>query len=175
VANAICTPTWSRAARRCGAAVKGFSLLVWDGPDGDPNTIDATGLGGVDLTGGGSNDKIRLSELLADLTGTISLTVFDAADATGNTWSRAIFALPGGIFVPTDIDIPFSDFSLVGSNGAASFTNVGAFSMEIKNLTTGSLDVQMGAISAVPEPATGLMWLLGSLATLVARRPRRRS
>jgi hypothetical protein len=150
-----------------GTAVKGFSLIVWDGPDGDPTVIDPDGLGGVDLTSGGLNDSIRLSSVLADLTGTLSLTVFDAADATGNTWSRVVMNLPGGIFAPVDIDVPLANFTVVGSNGAASFSNVGAISMEIENVTTGSLDVQMASISAVPEPSSVLLALLGGLGTII--------
>jgi hypothetical protein len=157
-----------------GTAVTGFSMIVWDGLDGDPATIDPTGLGGIDLTSGGLNNAIRMTEFLADLTGTISLTVFDASDATGDTWSRAVLALPGGIFSPVDMDVLFTDFTVVGANGAASFTNVGAISMEIKNLTTGSLDVQMGSISAVPEPSSGLLWLLGGLGAVLPRCRRQR-
>jgi hypothetical protein len=95
-----------------GAGVKGFSLIVWDGPDGDPTSINPVGLGGVDFTSSGQNHAIRLASVLADVSGVVSLTIFDADDASGDTWSRAMFSLPGGIYSPMDIDIPFADFTL---------------------------------------------------------------
>lgn len=156
-----------------GAAVQGSSMTVWDGMDGDPTAIDPTGLGGVDITGGGLNDALRLSYVLADLTGVVTLTVYDASDASGATWSRAIVNLPGGIFAPVDIDVPFTDFSTVGVNGAASFSNVGAISLQIANTSTGSLDVLLSRISTVPEPATGLLVLCGLVGAIGVANTRR--
>jgi hypothetical protein len=155
-----------------GAQVRGYSLTVWDGMDMDPISLDPTGLGGVDLTDGGLNDRIRLSQVTADLTGSISMTVYDAGDASGNSWSQAVFSLPGGVFTSTDIDIPFTDFTNVGAGGAASFSNVGAISMRIENTTTGSLDVEMASVVAVPEPATCLLATLGLVGLLVPLRRR---
>ncbi|MCA9166477.1 MAG: PEP-CTERM sorting domain-containing protein [Planctomycetales bacterium] len=143
-----------------GAAVKGTSLTVWDGPDNNANVINPIGLGGVDLVTGGNN-RFELDDVFADLVGEIVMTVYDASDATGNTWSRSTLALPGGMFTPTDIEIPFSSFTTFGINGAADFTNVGAISMLIGNTTTGSLDVQMSSIAVVPEPASCLLGLVG--------------
>jgi hypothetical protein len=156
-----------------GASVQGSSMTVWDGPDGDPLALDPTGLGGVDLSAGGL-DAFRLSYVLADLTGNVSLTVYDASDPTGNTWSKADVSLPGGIFAPVDIDVPFTDFTTVGLNGPASFSNVGAIALQITNSTNGSLDVLMSKVSVVPEPATGLLTLLGLAGTLIPLRGRRR-
>jgi hypothetical protein len=46
--------------------------------------------------------------------------------------------------------------------------------MEIKNVTTGSLDLQMSSVSAVPEPSAAVTWAIGSLAAIVSPRLRRR-
>ena len=158
-----------------GAAVQGYSILTWDGMDGDPTSLDPTGLGGVDLSNGGMLDAFRLSYVLADLTGAVTMTVYDASDATGNTWSRATLNLPGGIFTPMDIDIPYGDFTTIGMNGPANFSNVGAISMRIANTTTGSLDVLISQVTAVPEPTAGLLSLVGMAgAFLPLRRLRRK-
>jgi hypothetical protein len=155
-----------------GAQVRGYSLTVWDGMDMDPIALDPAGLGGLDLTDGGRNDKIRLSQVTADLTGSMLLTVYDSSDASGNTWSQAVVALPGGIFASADIDVPFTNFTNVGAGGAASFANVGAISMRIENTTTGSLDVEMASIFAVPEPAACLLATFGLLGLLIPLRRR---
>jgi len=153
-----------------GSAVKGSSLTVWDGKDSNGNVIDYDGLGGANLVAGGLN-AFEMKDVLADLVGDLILTVYDASDIAGNKWSRATLNLPGGMFAPTDILMPYASFVTVGPGGAASFANVGAISMEVKNATTGSLDVEMSSIQAVPEPATGLLALGGlSLLTLGTRR-----
>jgi hypothetical protein len=158
-----------------GASVIGSSTIVWDGPDGDPTALDPTGLGGVDLTDGGMLDKFRLSYLLADLTGEVTMTVYDASDATGDTWSQTTMILPGGIFAPVDVDAAYTDFATAGPNGAASFNNVGAISMSIANTSTGSLDVLISRVQCVPEPSAGILSMLGiGGAFLPLRRLRRR-
>jgi hypothetical protein len=144
-----------------GASVLGSSTVVWDGLDGDPTALDPTGLGGVDLTSGGMLDSFRLSYLLADLTGEVTMTVYDASDATGDTWSQVTMLLPGGIFAPVDVDAAYTDFATVGPNGAADFSNVGAISMTISNTSTGSLDVLLKRVECVPEPSAGIITLLG--------------
>lgn len=143
-----------------GATVKGRSTVIWDGKDGDPKVIDPTGLGGVDLTVGGNN-AFEFNVLFADLVGSVVFRVYDASDATGDTWSEGTLALPGGVFAPVDLFLPFASLTTVGPNGAASLANVGALTMLIDNTTTGSLDVAIGDIYAVPEPSTLLLAGLG--------------
>lgn len=158
-----------------GATVTGYSLTVWDGIDMNAGTIDYDGLGGVDLTMGGMLNRFALSFLSADLAGSINLTVYDASDMTGNTWSSAEFLLPGSIFSPTDVDVMFSSFTDIGPNGAADFTNVGAISMMIQNESSGSLDVLLSSVSVVPEPTGIVTLLMGGLLTLGRLRRSRRT
>jgi hypothetical protein len=143
-----------------GATVTGMSTTVWDGVDGS-SAINYSGLGGVDLLTG--QDAVQLDFVVADLTGSISLTIYDASDATGATSSAATFSLPGGIFTPTQVLLPFTDFTTLGANGAANFANVGAIKLDISNDTTGSLDVIIGRISVVPEPGSITLALVAGL------------
>jgi hypothetical protein len=154
-----------------GATVKGVSHVVWDGADGNPLVLDPTGLGGVNLTVGGNN-AFEFNVLFADLVGSIVMRVYDASDATGGTWSEGVLVLPGSIFVPTDLLLPFASLTTFGPNGAASLANVGALMMTIDNTVTGSLDVAIGHIHVVPEPSALLLAGLGlvGLAGLARRR-----
>ncbi|MCA9198492.1 MAG: PEP-CTERM sorting domain-containing protein [Planctomycetales bacterium] len=152
-----------------GATVTGSSVTVWDGLD-NAAAIDYTGLGGVDLATG--QDSFLLTGVVADLTGAISLTVYDASDATGGTSSTASISLPGGILAPTDMTLPYASFTTFGSNGAADFSNVGALKLEISNTTSGSLDVIIGSVSAVPEPNSAVLFF--AAAGLMIGRIRRR-
>jgi hypothetical protein len=156
-----------------GAAVKGSSLTVWDGPDMNANLIDFDGLGGVDLLQGGGLDALQISDLLADVVGDVTLTIYDAGDPTGSKWSSAVYSIPGAIFAPVNVTIPYSSFTTLGPGGAADFSNVGAISLAISNTTTGSLDVQMSSLQAVPEPS-GALLALGGLACLAGRMRSRR-
>lgn len=137
-----------------GATVKGISSTIWDGPDGSDD-VDYDGLGGVDI--GTGNNAFLLSGVVADLSGTISLIVYDASDASGQTWSQADFSLPGTVLAPSELQIPFTDFNFHGSGGAVDFANVGAIELQIENITTGSLDVILHSVSVVPEPSS--LWL----------------
>jgi hypothetical protein len=153
-----------------GATVKGRSEVVWDGVDGDPFAVDPTGLGGVDLTTAGNN-AFQFNVLFADLVGSIVFRVYDASDATGGTWSEGVLPLPGSIFVPVDLLLPFASLTTVGPNGAANLANVGALMMTIDNTVTGSLDVAIGKIEVVPEPSTAFLAGLGLLGLVgLARR-----
>jgi hypothetical protein len=150
-----------------GATVRGISSIIWDGPDGSDN-IDFGGLGGVDI--GTGNTAFVLAGVVADLSGTISLIVYDAGDAAGDTWSQADYTLPTSILSPTDLVIPFSDFTFHGAGGAADLTNVGAIEFQIENITTGSLDVILDSVSVVPEPSSLWLSLVGWFSLLLIKR-----
>lgn len=119
----------------------GTSYIVWDGD----TTADATepsspdGLGGVDFTGdadpaaGMPANSFKLAGVnVKPELNTISLvfTVYDASDATGDTWSQKQVDISTDI-TSGEILVPFADFTTHGPNGAASFTNVGAVTLFI--------------------------------------------
>lgn len=98
--------------------------IVWDGTDNLASTsdIDATGLGGVDLTSGGSLDGILLTITLDNISvfGGESLVVY--TDAGNYSIAHLNFPLAGS---DTNYFVPFSSFNDAYGSGA-DFTNVGA-------------------------------------------------
>lgn len=103
-----------------------YAYIVWDGADAT-GTVDPTGLGGVDLTEGGSHDAISISVR----NNNNPATVYVVADSSFGYSSRAALNLPGGISSPRTFTVPFSAFSTLGFNGPATFNNIGALQLQI--------------------------------------------
>lgn len=105
----------------------GAAFLTWDG-DNDPNALDPTGLGGVDLTAGGAG-AFRFTIAAAAAGTSLVLEVYEDADSV----SRGALVLPA-IAVPVDIFVDFS--SLAQAPGAATpadLTVVGAIALRIES------------------------------------------
>jgi uncharacterized repeat protein (TIGR01451 family) len=112
------------------ATIAGNSLLQWDGTDGSA-TLNPTGLGGVDLTAGGTQDAFLLNVFFDDLPVNSVITVYsDAGNASSFT-----LALPGLLFSSTNFAIPYSSFATTLGTGA-DFTNVGAITLSVGSTTT---------------------------------------
>lgn len=119
------------------SSVFGRSLAAWDGGDGNGLVLDPTGLGGVDLTQGFSQDAI---ELFIEDAETNAIIRFDVYTNAGNS-SQFTLSLPGGASF-ADFVIPYASF--VTSLGAgADFTNVGAVTMLIDGSARNGLDVTL--------------------------------
>ncbi len=133
--------------------VKGISLLVWDGPDGDPLSIDYTGLGGMDLTSAGVMDHVKILVYEEDWPADIVFSVYSDA---GN-WSSYELNLPGLIEAPgISFYLPFTDFTVQAGTGA-DFTNVGALSMEIVGHHV-STDLRIQSVEAVTASIGDYVW-----------------
>ncbi len=116
-----------------GSSTDGSGDAVWDGADGDPYTIDYTGLGGVDLTTNG-DDRIRLKDVGTDWQCEYTITIWtDAANYCSN--SQIIPQLSSGLM----IDFLYSGFVDSPCSGTVDFTNVGAIRVHIGS--AGSWDV----------------------------------
>lgn len=102
----------------------GLALLTWDG-DSDPLTLDASGLGGVDLTSAGAEHGFVLS--ISAATSGVGLRIEVFTDA-GNA-SQAMRALPA-IAAPTQIYIGYSEFLTTLGTGA-DFADVGAIRLTL--------------------------------------------
>lgn len=112
------------------ATIAGNALVQWDGTDGSSG-LNATGLGGVDLTVGGTQDGLLLNTFFDDLPVNVNITVYtDAANA-----SKMSFVMPGLLFSSTNFVIPYNSFVTTLGAGA-NFANVGAVTMTLGSTVT---------------------------------------
>lgn len=142
------------------------TTLTYDGMD-NLDSLDPDGLGGFDLTGGGTERGLEIGLAFMDSPYTLEVTVYDASSPSGLKWSRETITLGGTIFSPTSYVIPYGHFGQTaaerGPSGAASFNNVGAVTVRIQSVNRGA-DIEMDYIrtSAVPEPASLATAVLGA-------------
>jgi hypothetical protein len=109
--------------------------VEWDGVDGDPLNLNPNGLGGVDLTGGGTNNAFHLGVSFDDLPVVVSLKVY-----SGASWSFYNLNLPGGITGVgnrVDFTIPFASFTAGGGGGLTTFASVGAVVLDLDGSASG--------------------------------------
>lgn len=116
----------------------GSRRVTYDGVDGDAATLDATGLGGIDLT---ASDSVGLRfRIGADQASTLVVRVYTSA----TDFSIANIAIPVTGGAPTDtLIVRYGDFTVVGGTGA-DFTNVGAIEFAIETGT--AVDAQIDVI-----------------------------
>ncbi len=123
----------------------GRGTVVWDGTDSDPLTLDPTGLGGIDLTGGGASDGFRLTAGVDQNGVTVTVRVHtDATSYSEGTWT---VTNTGGGSIDA-LYIPFADF-VQGATATAQvdFANVGAIEMQINGVI--AADGQFGEFSTL--------------------------
>ncbi len=141
------------------------ALLQWDGVDGSM-ALGHTGLGGVDLTDGGT--KTHLTVLAdTDLPASMTLRVFtDAAN-----WAEQTFALGG---------VGFNNYSMsfaggwTASAGVPDFSSVGAVELFLDGTVTVNTDVTIDFVRSTTVPEPGTLALLGGGLIAVVRRRRRK-
>lgn len=167
---------------------RSYAGVQWDGDDGPGSeAIDMTGLGGLDLTGGGTNDRINVT-VLANDAGAANLTfsAWNSDNGSGPfSLSMDIPMVDPDVASPETMSFLFSEFS-----GSPDFTNVGALeaSFDGDNAIDGgpfdgetplpsAADIQIGSVTAtnaVPTPsalAGGLLLLSGLGLGRYRRRP----
>jgi len=142
------------------ASSQGTGRITWDGADGS-STLDPTGLGGVDFTNAGTEDRIGIPVLVNNLAATMTLIAY--TDAVN--YSTATVSLPGSVPPQTPLSVLFTDFTAVGTG--ADFTNIGAFSLFIDGSSTPGLTV---GFATIPEPTTATLLLFGLLGVAKLRR-----
>ena len=124
---------------------EGVALLQYDGIDGSIS-LDATGLGGVSLTGDATGTPVDPAA---------GLVVFTRSDAAGETLtitvhsdgsnsSSTTIAVPLNLTNTEETFVPFSAFSVVSGTGA-DFTNVGAIEATV------TLAVDSDVIASIVE------------------------
>jgi hypothetical protein len=147
-------------------SVTGYGEVVWDGTT-NVGVTSYTGLGGLDLTGGGINDSIQIDVYNEDLPATLTMTLWtDVANFAIGTLN-----LPGSI-ITTDTTF-FLDFSAFAITGASfSFDDIGAARLRIQatNPNAPGLDMSLNKIETVdryptphptPLPPVALLMLPG--------------
>lgn len=145
----------------------GRSQIQWDGAANTSNTIDFTGLGGVDLTEGLTMSQFALDILFSD-----AGFVFEITAYTDGSNYTTVALLSNEHLTPVTTFIPFSAFLLpsgsylggvvtVTQTGlGGDLTNLGALVVDI-NRAGGAvaIDLTIDAGRTVPEP--GVLGLVG--------------
>lgn len=133
----------------CGLGVLGCLHLIYDGPD-TSDTINYTGLNGLDLTEGGFCNAFKFATT-SDLGAEVEIAVYQ--DATHYSVAEVTVAAdPTFTFVDTVVG--FSEFVPAGPDGGADFTQVGALEFELCNGPEGA-DISMMAIRTIHDPKFG--------------------
>lgn len=155
---------WSYSS---GPGDAGRGTVLYDG--GTDNVVSDPGLGGIDLTQGGLNDRI-VFKYRADQAGSNVLGVVLYSGA-GNSSTATVNVSGTGFSGPfADGVIPFSSF--VNSSGTgASLSNISAIQLLIDGSNVPALDVQIDSVSAVPEPVMGMSMYVAAM--LLTRRARK--
>lgn len=131
----------------------GNARIVWDGLDASA-TIHPVGLGGLDLTQAGVNDRFYFGAG-SDLGTMFYLTVFDSI---GGAQQTGVTIAPG--FVIANYALPFSLFPGVD------FSQVRAVALDMAGPTAGVDSIILGNFAVVPEvnpwlPAAAMAGVLG--------------
>lgn len=143
-------------------------MLVYDGADGDPLAIDPGGLGDVDLTELGTEDRFAI-RVQSDQAIEVWFQIFDAGDPSGDTWSAGTVAVPSGPSLAWH-ELPLVDLVAAGPGGHADPTDTGAILVRVSG--PAGLDVQIDEIR-VPEPGAWTAGLAALAALTSLRRTRR--
>jgi len=115
----------------------GAVSVTWDGVDNNAVNIATSGLGGVDLTGGGTQDGFRFRIVNADKSSGLLMAVYSST----NRYTHVI-SLPGGIESGHTVDVffPFASFGLAGGTADTNWRkHAGAIVMVI----TGTADADV--------------------------------
>lgn len=108
-------------------STSGDASVVWDGTGGDPEVVNPTGLGGVDLTAGGGQDAFVLNIHSTQLPPVQTFVVYtDATHASYLTQPAPAFT------VDWEQVLRFRDFVPLPGCEAADFENVGALEFRIQ-------------------------------------------
>lgn len=173
------------------APVVGTGLVQWDGGD-QSIALDMTGLGGLDLTDGGKNNAFEYTVIFSDLGYEFTLGLWTDADhftlveleanATdvaitetilfASLENSALCGLGSGV-IPGIVSVTCGG---VGGNQTVDMSNLGAMQLEFNTglIGTSAIDLIIGSIVTVPEPAPLGLLGAGMFAAGMARYGRRR-
>ncbi|MDZ4852784.1 MAG: SdrD B-like domain-containing protein [Pirellulaceae bacterium] len=115
----------------------GQRIVSYDGVDGDAGVLNTTGLGGIDLTSGGTAAGVTLA-IGSDLTGS-NMIVRIHSGGNSSTLTLPIPATSGATPSAT-LEFPFASFTTATGTGA-NFTSVGAIEFEVTSLDAADVTV----------------------------------
>jgi hypothetical protein len=142
-----------------GTSTRWNAAVFWD--DGEP----PFGLGGVDLTENGLNDRFLVRAGTFDVDADVVFTLFVGSDDQHRSRLRTFVPAGGGSILFT---LPFADFDTI-ADGPADFSSVRDLFITFGS-DQGIFAVDYVVVAgAVPEPGT-LLLLLSLLATLTLQR-----
>ncbi len=109
-----------------GVAIVARTTVIWDGPDGDGDNVDGSGLGGLNFVSQGL-DRFRIHVLDASQDWIVGIRVYSA----DNLYSGATINVDASV-AGEDIFLPFDIFGEeADADGPADFSNVGAIALAI--------------------------------------------
>ena len=134
-----------------------FFGTYWDGEDRD-------GIGGLDLSEGGTNDRFRFDVI----TGNGSWRGTFLIKHTDGTFNRAEIdnSVDGGAFAGR-VDILFSDFTETADFSSIEFVS---FEIDLFNGSSSASEVTVGTFRVVPSPASTLPLAFAGLIATKRRR-----
>jgi hypothetical protein len=131
--------------------------------------VNAHNLGGLDLTGGGTNDRLRFVFFSSDAQPTTGLDY--QLMITGSNGTSTATGTISNSATGFNVDIPFTQ--LIGN---ATLNHIDSVSVTFNGIKlTPNIDFEISGITAVPEPATCLTMAIGGLLFSVIAGTRRHS
>jgi hypothetical protein len=177
------------------SSATGVGEIQWDGDDSATGVnpiydINPTGLGGIDLTQGGTLNAFELITIFSDLNWVFEITMYtDATNWTKVSLDATQVSSPSTSFIPFSA---FTNDALCGTYGAAPGVNAitcsgtGADATDlgalVARLNTGdpgvsnptiAIDLQLDSIRTVPEPGVLALMGMGLMAAGLASRRRK--
>ena len=139
-------------------------VAQYDGRDDDPDDslVDAESLGGLDLTGGGTNYEFKLSFPSIDGGDGTTLKLKVSVEATGGSDSVE-YDIPESN-TPSIFSVPFSDFD------PSLFSSVKSITFAFNDLPepVSNIDFELDCIEAVPEPSAFALLAVGAVLIAVS-------
>lgn len=149
--------------------------IIYDGLDGNVEESDYSGLGSVDLTGGGKYDGFRLRFTQIDDDGSYMTCVVQQGQDKFGFFDSRMPTQPGDFLIPfaafstaVPASLTDSETDAGGEVSLIDFTDVGYIRLYLSIMEGGSYTIE--SFAAVPEPASLTLLVLGGL--LLRRRVR---
>lgn len=124
----------------------GERRVVYDGVDGNGDTINTTGLGGIDLTDGGRAKGVRMLAGTDSSSAQLTIRIHSGGNSSTLTVSVPVtnVGTPDQGAPTAVIDFNFADF-IAATGSGADFTNVGAIEIFVPS-AAGAADISVDSI-----------------------------